>query len=289
MATTITAVPLYKESGLAKPYYGGHGPVWSPDIPYSGVDIPARPAGGMDGLGTKHDDLNPSMWKNGVPENQDATVKTTRSFEEHYDGNGNVVPGPPGGMGRLGTKHDGLASSMEELIGETEEQYATVETRSWEERYDSNGNIIPNPDMPKVDKRHSGPWVPVESVGEPETLDAAVEARSWEEFFDANGNIIPNPDMPQVDKKRSGGWAPVNEWPGDEEYNEEYPEVNEEYPEVNDEYPEVNVEEYPEVNVEENPEVNVEENPEVNVEEYPEEYYGEDVIPIPVSMPSSDE
>ncbi|KAK3618293.1 hypothetical protein LTR56_024736 [Elasticomyces elasticus] len=226
MATTIIAAPLYKENGLAKPYYGGHGPVCSPDLPCPGVDIPPRPAGGMDGLGTKHDDLKPSMWLNGVPENQDATVKTTRSFEEHYDGNGNIVPGPPGDMDRLGTKHDGLASSMEELIGKTEEQYATV------------------------------------------------EARSWEEFFDANGNIIPNPDMPQVDKKRSGGWAPVNEWPGDEEYNEEYPEVNDEYPEVNDEeYPEVNIEEYPEV----------------NIEEYPEENDGEDVIPISLSRPSSDE
>ncbi|KAK5713757.1 hypothetical protein LTR17_017524 [Elasticomyces elasticus] len=235
MATTIAAVPLYKENGLFKPYYGGHGPVCSPEFPCPGVSIPPRPqqpnpAGGMDGLGKKHDDLNPSMWLNGVPENQDATV----------------------------------------------------EARSWEEHFDSNGNIIPNPDMPKVDKRHSGRWVPVEPVGEPEALDAAVEARSWEEFFDANGNIIPNPDMPAVDKKRCGDWVPA-EWSGDEEYNEEYPEVNVK------EYPEVNVTEYPEVNVEEYPEVNVEEYPEVNVEEYPKENNGEDVIPIPPSRPSSDE
>ncbi|KAK4892135.1 hypothetical protein LTR27_009319 [Elasticomyces elasticus] len=191
MATTIAAVPLYKENGLFKPYYGGHGPVCSPEFPCPGVSIPPRPMEpNPDDLGTKHDDLNPSIWLNGVPENQDATVET----------------------------------------------------------------------------------------------------RSWEEHFDANGNIIPNPDMPAVDKKRSGGWAPV-EWSGDEEYNEEYPEVNvEEYPEVNiEEYPEVNVEEYPEVNIEEYPEVNVKEYPEVNIEEYPEEYNGEDVIPMAPSRPSSDE
>ncbi|KAK5734155.1 hypothetical protein LTR17_009138 [Elasticomyces elasticus] len=237
MATTIAALPLNKENGLFKPYYGGRGPVCSPEFPCPGVSIPPRP------LEPIPDDLNPSMWLNGVPENQDATVKTTRSFEEHYDSNGNIVPGPPGGMDGLGTKHDSLASSMEELVGGTEDQ------------------------------------------------DATVQARSWEEFFDANGNIIPNPDMPSVDKKRSGGWAPVNEWPGDEEYNGEYPGENiEEYPEVNvTEYPEVNVTEYPDVNVEEYPEVNVEEYPEVNIEEYPEEYNGEDVIPIAPSRPSSDE
>ncbi|KAK3638773.1 hypothetical protein LTR56_012880 [Elasticomyces elasticus] len=193
MATTITAAPLYKENGLFKPYYGGHGPVCSPEFPCPGVSIPPRP------LEPIPDDLNHSMWLNGVPENQDATV----------------------------------------------------------------------------------------------------EARSWEEHFDANGNIIPNPDMPAVDKKRSSDWVPA-EWSGDEEYNEEYPEVNV------TEYPEVNVTEYPEVNVTEYPEVNVTEYPDVNVEEYNEEYYpeimnveheddyegvyiGEDIIPIAPSRPSSDE